>query len=324
MGFRTLNLSFEERRSRSGSNAALPFRPFQKYRRKRKLRATSMKNFQGLTVLTLESRRGQEMSRLIEAYGGKPVHASAMREVPLSSNPEALKFADALFQGKLDAVVFLTGVGARALLAVLEVQYPPEAFLEALRRVCVVVRGPKPLTVMREWQVPVTVAAPEPNTWREVLNAIDEKKLDLRGKDVAVLEYGVSNPEFLGGLRQRGAGVMRVPVYRWDLPEDQGPLRAAVDSIIEHKVDVALFTTGVQVDHLFQIAEQGGRKDALKAGLDRVVKGSIGPTTSEVLRNYGLSVDLQASHPKMGFLVKEVAEQSKALLQRNRSRSNFD
>ncbi len=55
-------------------------------------------NFQGLTVLTLESRRGQEMSRLIETYGGKALHAPAMREIPLSSNVEALKFADALFE----------------------------------------------------------------------------------------------------------------------------------------------------------------------------------------------------------------------------------
>src|SRR5580658_4462413 len=100
-------------------------------------------NFQGLTVLTLESRRGQEISRLIETYGGKPLHAPAMREVPLSSNLEALKFADALFEGKLDVVIFLTGVGARALSKVLESVYPTEKFFEALRKVSVVARGPK-------------------------------------------------------------------------------------------------------------------------------------------------------------------------------------
>jgi len=278
-------------------------------------------NFQGLTVLTLESRRGQEMSRLIETYGGKPLHAPAMREVPLSSNLEALKFADALLQGKLDAVVFLTGVGARALSNVLEGVHPKEKFFEALRKISVVARGPKPVAVLREWKVPVAIAAPEPNTWREVLQAIDDNKLDLRDKHVAVQEYGVSNPELLEGLRERGAHVTRVPVYQWDLPEDKAPLRAAVNSIIARRIDVALFTTGVQVNHLFQIAEQVGRKDALKAGLENVVKASIGPTTSEVLRSYGLSIDLEASHPKMGFLVKEAAEQSQALLQRNQSRS---
>jgi uroporphyrinogen-III synthase len=278
-------------------------------------------NFQGRTVLTLESRRGQEMSRLIETYGGKPLHAPAMREVPLSSNPEALNFGDALLEGKFDVVVFLTGVGARALSKVLEAVHPTEKFVEALRKISVVARGPKPVAVLREWNVPIAIAAPEPSTWREVLQAIDDNKLDLRDKHVAVQEYGVSNPELLEGLRDRGALVTPVPVYQWDFPEDQAPLRAAVNSIIACRIDVALFTTSVQVNHLFQIAEQVGKKAALKAGLENVVKASIGPTTSEVLRSYGLSIDLEASHPKMGSLVKEAAEQSEALVQRNRSRS---
>src|SRR5260370_12846698 len=99
-------------------------------------------NFQGLTVVTLESRRGQEMSRLIETYGGKAVHAAAMREVPLSSNVDALKFVDALFCGKFDVVVFLTGVGARALSKVVEGVHPIEKFFEALRKGSVLSRWP--------------------------------------------------------------------------------------------------------------------------------------------------------------------------------------
>jgi uroporphyrinogen-III synthase len=277
-------------------------------------------NFHGLTVLTLESRRGQEMSRLIETYGGKPVHAPAMREVPLSSNPEALKFADALFEGEFDAVVFLTGVGARALSKVVEGVHPTEKLFEALRRVSVIARGPKPVAVLREWKVPVALTVPEPNTWREVLEAIDDNKLDLRGKQVAVQEYGVSNLELLEGLRERGAYVTAVPVYQWELPEDTAPLRTAVEEVIARRIHVALFTTSVQIHHLFQMAEQDGQRGALKAGMEHIVKASIGPTTSETLRSYGLVVDLEASHPKMGFLVKEAAEQSEALIHKMQSR----
>jgi uroporphyrinogen-III synthase len=272
-------------------------------------------NFQGLTVLTLESRRGQEISRLIETYGGKAVHAPAMREVPLASNLEALKFADALFEGKFDVLIFLTGVGARALRTVVEGAHPTEKFLGALRKVAVFARGPKPVAVLREWGVPIALTAPEPNTWRELLRAIDDSKQQLRGKQVAVQEYGISNPELLLGLGERGAEVSRVPVYQWDLPEDTGPLERAVEEVIAERIHVALFTTSVQIHHLFQIADRGGKKDALRTGLARVVKASIGPTTSEVLRSYGLMVDLEASHPKMGFLVKEAAESARTLLQ---------
>lgn len=271
-------------------------------------------NFQGLTVLTLENRRGQEISKLIETYGGRPVHAAAMREVPLESNTQALHFAEELFAGKLDIVVFLTGVGARAIWNVVQTKHSGEQFLEALRKVSVFARGPKPVAVLREWNVPVALTAPEPNTWRELLEEIDRRQIDLREKNVAVQEYGISNPELLAGLRERGAHVTPVPVYQWDLPEDLRPLRSAIRTLVESGIDVALFTTGVQVTHLFDVAEREGMKDALKSGLDHVVKASIGPTTSEVLRSYGLGVDLEASHPKMGYLVKEAAEQGQSLL----------
>jgi uroporphyrinogen-III synthase len=280
-----------------------------------------MTNFQGLTVLTLESRRGQEMVKLIETYGGKAFHAPAMREVPISSNPEALKFAEALFAGKFDVVIFLTGVGARALLSVLEDAYPAEKVFEGLRNVSVIARGPKPVLVLREWKVPIALTAPEPNTWRELLQALDDSRTDLHSKRVAVQEYGVSNAELIDGLHERGADVTRVPVYRWDLPEDTGPLHAAVNEVIAGRIDVALFTTGVQIDHFFQIAEREGKKEQLKAGMERLVKASIGPMTSDALRSHGLLVDLESSHPKMGFLVKEAGEQAATLLPRIRSQS---
>jgi uroporphyrinogen-III synthase len=280
------------------------------------MRAT---NFQGLTVLTLESRRGTEISRLIETYGGKPFHVRAMREIPLASNPEALKFGEQLSAGKIDAVIFLTGVGARALSKVLETAHPAGQFAEALRKVTVIARGPKPVAVLREWGVPIAITAPEPNTWRDLLQAIDTQKLELRGKQVAVQEYGVSNHELLEGLADRGALVTRVPVYQWALPEDTRPLHAAVDALIAQQIDVALFTTGVQVQHLFQIAEQAGKKNELVAQMRQVVNASIGPTTSEVLRGHGVTVDMEASHPKMGFLVKEAAELSASLVRRRKT-----
>ena len=178
------------------------------------------------------------------------------------------------------------------------------------------------MAVLREWKVPIALSAPEPNTWREVLQAIDDHKLDLRDKQVAVQEYGVSNPELLEGLRERGAQVTAVPVYRWDLPEDRAPLREAVESIIARPNRRGAFYDRSAGHSLVpKLRNKPGRKDGLQASLENVVKASIGPTTSEVLRSYELSIDLEASHPKMGFLVKEAAEQSEDLVRRNRLRA---
>jgi uroporphyrinogen-III synthase len=182
--------------------------------------------FDGLRVLALESRRGKEIAALISNFGGQPTVAPALREVPLESNTEALAFAQALLDGQFDAVVFLTGAGARTLAAAIERVHPHHALVEALAKTRVIVRGPKPLAVLREWQVPVWAAAPEPNTWRELLAVVDERSAEfpLEGARIAVQEYGVANPELLAGLEKRGARVTRVPVYHWARPEDVAPL----------------------------------------------------------------------------------------------------
>jgi uroporphyrinogen-III synthase len=207
-------------------------------------------------------------------------------------------------------------VGTRALVEVVEREYPRDAFVRHLASTTVVARGPKPLAVLRELQVPVAIAVPEPNTWRELLAAIDAHAGDrpLDGARVAVQEYGVSNPELLDGLASRGASVMRVPVYRWALPDDIRPLQEAVRGIAEGRVEVIVFTTGVQLQHLWRVARDMNLESALGAGCARAVIGSIGPTTSEEIRRHGLVVDLEASHPKFGILIRELALRAGALL----------
>jgi uroporphyrinogen-III synthase len=270
--------------------------------------------FDGLRVLALESRRATEIATLIRKQGGEPIVAPSMREVPLESNEEAFGFAERLFSGGFEMVILLTGVGVRQLGRVIATRYPEGRFAEALRGVTVVVRGPKPAAVMREWEVPIAALAPEPNTWREVL-AVIEGRPENR---VAVQEYGRTNEELLAGLRARGLDVTAVRVYGWDLPEDTCPLRDAVHRLAKGDVDVALFTTAHQVDHLFRIAAEEGVEEAAREGLRRTVVASIGPTTSEALSEYGIERDMEPSHPKMGLLVNEAAQVAAELLRKKR------
>ena len=280
-----------------------------------------MPDFSGLRVLALESRRAEEMGKLIANNGGVATVAPSMREVPLESNTEALAFAATLAAGGFDVVIFLTGVGTRALTRVVESVYPRGQFIEALHRLTVVARGPKPVAALREMGVPIAIAVPEPNTWREIVQALDERaeSVPLRGRHVAIQEYGAPNPELLSALAERGALVTRVPVYQWALPEDTRPLEAAARALAASQIDVVLFTTSIQVDHLLQVAAALGVEDALRNTLQKIVIASIGPTTSEALREHGFQPDYEPSHPKMGFLVKETAERSTALLAQKRA-----
>ncbi len=273
--------------------------------------------FNGLKVAAFESRMAAEMADLIRRHGGEPLVAPSMREIPLENNTEALEFGTRLVAGHYHVLILLTGVGTRTLVEVLETRHPREAIKAAIGDVTRVARGPKPVGALKELGLTADITVPEPNTWRDVLQALDEHK-PVRGLKVAVQEYGVSNPELLDGLRERGAEVTRVPVYRWALPEDTGPLRRALAEIRSGHVQVILITNAAQIDHVMQVAEQDGKAEPLRAAMKKLVIASIGPVASERLREHGLPVDLEPSHPKMGILVKEAGEKASEILRAKR------
>lgn len=271
-----------------------------------------------MTVAAFESRLADAMRTMIARHGGTPLIAPALREVPLQQHHDALTFADRLFAKEVDLLICLTGVGLRTLAAAIATRHAPERFRDALKIIVIVARGPKPAAVLREMGITSFLTVPEPNTWHELLKTLDTHA-PVAGKRVAVQEYGASNGDLLDALRARGADVLIVPVYRWALPDDLGPLRQAVHAIADGRVDVALFTNATQVEHLHQLAVKEQAADAVGQAMYRMVIGSIGPIASAALRHHAYPVDLEPSHPKMGILVQETAAQAPALIARKRA-----
>ena len=266
-----------------------------------------------LRVVAFESRRAAEMAALVRKQGGEPYVAPSMREVPLEEQPAARALADDLAAGAVDVLVLLTGVGTRALVDAMAPVLPRARLVELLAPVRLVARGPKPVAALRELGLAPALTVPEPNTWRELLAALDAG-LPVAGTRVVVQEYGAANPELLAGLAARGAHVTAVPVYRWALPEDLAPLRAAIARIAAGEADVALFTSATQVAHVGMVAARAGAAAEFGRGLGHAVVGSIGPVCSEALRAAGFVVDCEPSHPKMGPLVIETLRAAPALL----------
>jgi uroporphyrinogen-III synthase len=263
--------------------------------------------FDGLRVAIFEARMAGTLAELVARQGGIPVAAPALREIPLGDNPDARSFADGLLAARFDVVIFETGAGVRYLAESLDPRFPRAGWAEALRRTKVVARGPKPAAALRELGVSIDLQVPEPNTWRETLALLDAR-LPVAGLRVAVQEYGQPVPELTDGLERRGAVVTRVPVYRWALPEDTGPLRTALTAIAERRIGAALFTAAQQVEHVLQVAAAAGIEGGVRTAMaEHVVVGSIGPTTSAALRAHGLPVDIEPEHPKSGHLVAAVA-----------------
>ncbi len=62
-----------------------------------------------------------------------------------------------------------------------------------------------------------------------------------------------------------------------------------------------------------------GMGDGVRRGLMTCVVASIGPTTSEEMREQGIAPDLEPTHPKMGFLVRRAAERAREILRAKRT-----
>ncbi|MDG2207330.1 MAG: uroporphyrinogen decarboxylase [Pirellulales bacterium] len=255
------------------------------------------------------------MERLIARHGGTPHVSPSMQEVPLEENRQAIDFAHRLITAEVDVVIFLTGVGAETLTHIVEQHLDRDRFLSALADITTIARGPKPVAALKTLGVEPTYRAESPHTWREILQLVDAH-VPLAGQTVGLQEYGISNPSLIAGLEARGAHVLPIPVYRWELPSDTGPLEENICNIIDGKIDVALFTSANQVNNLLALAENNGQIDALRTALQQVVVASIGPTTSDYLRERQLSVDLEAGIHKMGQLVSMAKEQATDLRDR--------
>lgn len=273
--------------------------------------------FNGMTVAAFESRMATEITRLIERYGGRPLVVPVLREIPLEDNSAVHEFGARLMAGRVDVVIFLTGVGTTALFDLLKTRYPWTSIVDALEGVAIIARGPKPVAALKAVGLQATVTVPEPNTWVDLISTLDQHS-SVKGKRVAVQEYGVSNPDLLQALEQRGAEVFPVPIYKWVLPEDLAPIRHVLDEVIAGRVQVILITNAAQIDHVMQVLEQDGKVQQFREALGKVVVASIGPIASERVRHHGWPVDFEPSHPKMGIMVKEVSEQASSILDQKR------
>lgn len=263
----------------------------------------------GITVVSFESRLADETALLIEKQGARSISAPSMQEVPLDRHSDVFEFGEHLFEGRIDVLVLLTGVGTRMLVETLATKYDHDAIVDRLRRVILIARGPKPIRALRDLGLQADLKVPEPNTWRELLEVVDaaEQLQPIDGKKIAIQEYGQPNPDLVDGLRRRGADVEQVSIYRWELPDDLAPLRNGMQAVLDGTAKIALFTSRTQADHLMQLARREGVADKLKQALNDAFVGSIGPVCSEGLRSHGISPDLEPEHPKLGVLIRDVA-----------------
>ena len=269
--------------------------------------AESSKPLAGLRIASFESRHSSNMAKLLEKRGAIPMQAPSLQEVPYEENLDAIAFADVLLPGQCQCLIVMTGVGTKILIEAMASKWPKEDILEALGKIPIISRGPKPVATLKTYGLKPTLVAPAPNTWQDVIELLDSQ-WPIQGKTIHVQEYGARNQDFLDALGERDATIQPIPIYGWQLPTDTVPLQKAIESVIAGEVDITTFTSSHQISNVMHVAREMGQEDAMREAMQKVVIAAIGPVTQAAIRRQGLEPEIIPEKHKMGHLVKAIAE----------------
>ncbi|MFE9704006.1 uroporphyrinogen-III synthase [Streptomyces sp. NPDC005930] len=260
----------------------------------------------GFTVGVTAARRADELGALLQRRGAAVLHAPALRIVPLADDSELMAATKRIVDRAPDVVVATTAIGFRGWIEAADGWGLGEALLERLRTVEVLARGPKVKGAVRaaglteRW-------SPASESMAEVLDRLLEQ--GVAGRRIAVQLHGEPLPGFVEALREGGAEVVGVPVYRWLPPEDLTPVDRLLDAAVSHGVDAVTFTSAPAAVSLLGRAEERGLLPELLAAFGHdVLPACVGPVTAVPLQAHGVDT-VQPERFRLGPLVQSLCRE---------------
>lgn len=242
---------------------------------------------------------------MVTRLGGIPFSAPAVREQ--ASHEDTGPILDRAIAGTYQAVVALTGAGVTALFGEADARGRLAELREAMSRMTIVCRGPKPQAAFKRHGLSVSVVTAKPHTSEELLAAL--AGMPLASTRVMLLHYGERNPAIADAIAAQGALVDDVCLYEWVLPDDLEPLHEVVRRAIDRRIDALLVTSQVQFRFLLEVARRSGTATALVDALnEHVVVGAVGPVCASALTAAGVVPDVLPASPNSASLVGAVAD----------------
>ncbi|HLQ76040.1 MAG TPA: uroporphyrinogen-III synthase [Terriglobia bacterium] len=255
------------------------------------------KPLDGVRVAITENRYPEQLAQLLERQGATVHSCPLLRETPLEDAANARRFMEICESTKVDFIIFYTGVGVELLLRAANKP-------EVLKRSKIIARGPKAVNALRKFGIQGEITADSPTT-EGILQTLARE--DLRGKSVLIQRYGQDNQEIQSGLESMGARVTGLSLYRYERASDTATIAELVRKIMNREVDAITFTSGPQARFLLEAAPQTDGEALLKQLNELVVVVSIGEVTSRTLRDLGIEPRIVPEEPKMGPMVKAMA-----------------
>ena len=267
---------------------------------------TSLEPLAGFTVAVTAARRSEELTALLSRRGARVVEAPAIRIVPTHDDDQLLAVTRACVANPPDVVIVTTGIGFRGWMEAADGWGLGEQLRARFASSELLTRGPKAKGAVRAAGLAETWS-PDSEASDEVLARLLAEGVD--GRRIAVQLHGEPLPELTGALRDAGADVVEIPVYRWVPAADLRPLRRLVEQVVSGQVDCITFTSAPAVSSTLNVAREDGREKPFLAALaGDVLAACVGPVTAGPLERRGIHT-VQPARARLGALVRTVVEE---------------
>ena len=265
----------------------------------------------GFRVAVTSARRADELCALLRRRGATVSSAAAITMVSLPDDDELRAHTEALIDVPPDIVIATTGIGFRGWIAAADGWGLANDLLIALGKARVVSRGPKATGALRAAGLPEEWS-PESESSRELLHYLLEG--GVAGQRIAVQLHGATDdwdpfPEFLDELRNAGAEVVPIRVYRWKPPPRNGDFDQLVAGIAEQKFDAVSFTSAPAVASVLMRASEMGIEDQVHTALRTGVHAMcVGPVTARPLVRLGIPTSAP-ERMRLGALARHITDE---------------
>jgi uroporphyrinogen-III synthase len=253
----------------------------------------------GRLIALPETRQLDVLASMLEKRGARILRCPLVSILDTLDAEPVNRWLRLCIENPVDDFIILTGEGIRRLRGFAARLGVEPQWIESLRKVRKLARGPKPGRALQEIGLKAELQAAEPTT-EGVIATLDG--FELRGRRVAVQLYGEDpNPKLMSYLSARGAVTLTVAPYRYASESDDAQVAKLILSLAAGEIDAITFTSSPQYRRLAEVADKKGLGKQLSDGLQKTLVAAVGPVAAESMRREGVRVDMI---PEESFFMK--------------------
>ncbi len=267
----------------------------------------------GFRIGVTADRRADEQIRLLAARGAECVHGPVIKTNPVDTVAALGVATELLIENPPELIVLTTGLGVRGWLEAADSIHLGDQLRDVFEGAALFARGAKANGALATNGFRIATDAPL-SRYVEVIEALHSRGVD--GTRVAVQLDGAGAADLCDAIEAEGADVVRVPVYKWSLPDDCGAAERLVRSAAERRVDAVTFTAKPAIENFFEIADRVGLHDAVMEAFasGRVTAFCVGSVCATGFTDLGLPEPMVPDRFRLGAMVQQIstyfAEQS--------------